>query len=100
MLTTELTRAKVIIKFLKNVQVKAETAVDGQKCTDMVFGKPHGYYSIILVSTALFRFVFPIPGSWVFFNSATLAFLSRTDTKYAAKSDNGNVTTTMPRCQW
>ncbi|SMR54329.1 unnamed protein product [Zymoseptoria tritici ST99CH_1E4] len=38
----------VILKFLAKVSIKADTALDGVQCTDKVFAKPHGTYSIIL----------------------------------------------------
>ncbi|KAF2807996.1 uncharacterized protein BDZ99DRAFT_489542 [Mytilinidion resinicola] len=38
----------VILKFLSKVSVTSETVVDGVQCTESVFSKPHGYYSIIL----------------------------------------------------
>jgi CheY-like chemotaxis protein len=38
----------VILKFLAKVSIKVDTAIDGVLCTDKVFAKPHGYYSIIL----------------------------------------------------
>jgi len=38
----------VILKFLAKVSIKVDTAIDGVLCTDKVFDKPHGYYSIIL----------------------------------------------------
>ncbi|KAK4613669.1 Peroxide stress-activated histidine kinase mak1 [Fulvia fulva] len=38
----------VILKFLAKVSIKVDTVMDGVQCTDKVFDKPHGYYSIIL----------------------------------------------------
>ncbi|KAF2495724.1 hypothetical protein BU16DRAFT_397904 [Lophium mytilinum] len=38
----------VILKFLSKVSVTSETVVDGVQCTESVFSKPPGYYSIIL----------------------------------------------------
>jgi CheY-like chemotaxis protein len=40
----------VILKFLAKISVQTETVLDGVQCTDTVFSKPVGYYSIILVS--------------------------------------------------
>ena len=41
---------KVLMKYLKKVGVVVENAMDGAECTDMVLGKPHDYYALILVS--------------------------------------------------
>jgi CheY-like chemotaxis protein len=41
---------KVLIKYLKKVGVEVEVALDGQECTEKVFGNERGYYSLILVS--------------------------------------------------
>jgi hypothetical protein len=38
------------MKYLDKIKVMAETAGDGQQCTDMVFSKEPGYYSLIIVS--------------------------------------------------
>jgi PAS domain S-box-containing protein len=38
----------VILKFLAKISIDTETALDGAQCTDRVFSKPPGYYSIIL----------------------------------------------------
>ena len=40
----------VILKFFSKVGIQVETVMDGVQCTDKVFAKPQGYYSIILVS--------------------------------------------------
>jgi PAS domain S-box-containing protein len=40
---------KVLQKYLKRVGVTVELAADGVECTNMVFGKGWGYYSLILV---------------------------------------------------
>lgn len=47
---------KVLIKYLKKVGVEVEVALDGQECTDKVFGNKRGYYSLILVSSRSSRF--------------------------------------------
>ncbi|KAH0558497.1 hypothetical protein GP486_004847 [Trichoglossum hirsutum] len=39
---------KVLLKFLGKVGLRVETAVDGMECTDKVFYKPPGYYSLVL----------------------------------------------------
>ncbi|KAK4667399.1 hypothetical protein QC763_308880 [Podospora pseudopauciseta] len=39
---------KVLSKYLKRVGVEVELAADGAECTDMVFGRGRGYYSLIL----------------------------------------------------
>lgn len=41
--------AQVLLKFLSKANIQVETVLDGLQCTDKVFSKPHGYYSIILV---------------------------------------------------
>ncbi|PVI00493.1 hypothetical protein DM02DRAFT_655356 [Periconia macrospinosa] len=38
----------VILKFLARISVETETVLDGVQCTDKVFSKPPGYFSIIL----------------------------------------------------
>lgn len=38
----------VILKFLAKIDVTTDTVLDGVQCTDTVFAKPPGYYSIIL----------------------------------------------------
>jgi len=45
-----LTYLQVLLKFLSKVGVEVETVLDGVQCTEKVFAKPHGYFSIILVS--------------------------------------------------
>jgi PAS domain S-box-containing protein len=40
---------KVVLKFLAKIAVDTETVLDGVQCTETVFSKPAGYYSIILV---------------------------------------------------
>jgi PAS domain S-box-containing protein len=46
---------KVLQKYLRRVGVEVELAADGVECTDMVFEKGWGYYSLILV-----RFFIPL----------------------------------------
>ncbi|KAH8725526.1 hypothetical protein GQ44DRAFT_615747 [Phaeosphaeriaceae sp. PMI808] len=38
----------VLLKYLAKIDVETETVMDGVQCTDTVFAKPPGYYSIIL----------------------------------------------------
>ncbi|KAL2355187.1 histidine kinase HHK2p [Cryomyces antarcticus] len=38
----------VLLKFLSKVAIDVETVLDGVQCTEEVFAKPHGFYSIIL----------------------------------------------------
>ncbi|CAI6334573.1 unnamed protein product [Periconia digitata] len=38
----------VILKFLARISVETETVLDGAQCTDIMFSKPPGYFSIIL----------------------------------------------------
>lgn len=40
----------VILKFFSKVGIQVETVMDGVQCTDKIFEKPQGYYSLILVS--------------------------------------------------
>ena len=40
---------QVLLRFLHKVGMEVETAMDGNVCTEKVFGKRHDYYSIILV---------------------------------------------------
>ncbi|KAK8242374.1 putative histidine kinase HHK2p [Phyllosticta capitalensis] len=41
----------VLLKLLGKTAIDVETVLDGVECTDQVFAKDHGYYSIILVSS-------------------------------------------------
>jgi len=41
---------KVLQKYLRKVGIAVEIAADGVECTERVFGRDHGYYSLILVS--------------------------------------------------
>ena len=41
---------KVLIRYLKKVGIVAEIAADGVECTEAVFSRPPGFYSLILVS--------------------------------------------------
>jgi hypothetical protein len=43
----------VVLKFLAKIDVETDTVMDGVQCTDTVFAKPPGHYSIILVSLCL-----------------------------------------------
>ena len=45
-----LTFFKVMLKYLDKIKVMAETASNGLECTEMVFSKEPGYYSLIIVS--------------------------------------------------
>ncbi|GAB7352292.1 hypothetical protein MBLNU459_g2748t1 [Dothideomycetes sp. NU459] len=38
----------VLLKFLSKVNIQVETVLDGVQCTEKIYAKPHGYYSIIL----------------------------------------------------
>jgi len=40
----------VILKFFSKVGIPVETVMDGVQCTEKVFEKPQGYFSLILVS--------------------------------------------------
>ncbi|KAL2818827.1 hypothetical protein BJX63DRAFT_42861 [Aspergillus granulosus] len=42
------TNRMVMLKYLDKIKVMAETAGDGQQCTEMVFSKEPGYYSLII----------------------------------------------------
>lgn len=48
-----LVNQKVLQKYLKKVGVDVELAADGVECTDVVFSRPHDYFSLILVSLSL-----------------------------------------------
>ena len=48
-----LTFSQVLQKFLSKVEITVDTVLDGQECTDAVFGNPAGHYSIILVCSSL-----------------------------------------------
>jgi signal transduction histidine kinase len=48
-LCPRLTHAQVILKFLAKIDVQTDTVLDGVQCTDTVFAKTPGHYSIILV---------------------------------------------------
>lgn len=39
-----------MLKYLDKIKVMAETATNGQECTELVFSKEPGYYSLIIVS--------------------------------------------------
>ncbi|KAF3766113.1 hypothetical protein M406DRAFT_10733, partial [Cryphonectria parasitica EP155] len=39
---------KVLNKYLGKVGVAVDLAMDGEECTDKVFSRPHGFYSLIL----------------------------------------------------
>ncbi|ESZ98804.1 hypothetical protein SBOR_0803 [Sclerotinia borealis F-4128] len=43
-----LVNQKVLLKFLSKVGIAVELAMDGVECTEKVFSKPHGFYSLIL----------------------------------------------------
>lgn len=49
---------KVLTKYLKKVGVGVDIATDGMDCVDMVFSRPYGYYSLILVSSHSLPFSF------------------------------------------
>ncbi|EAW09821.1 putative sensor histidine kinase/response regulator [Aspergillus clavatus NRRL 1] len=42
------TNRMVMMKYLDKIKVMAETAANGQECTEMVFSKEPGYYSLII----------------------------------------------------
>ncbi|RAH39648.1 putative sensor histidine kinase/response regulator [Aspergillus brunneoviolaceus CBS 621.78] len=42
------TNRMVMMKYLDKIKVMAETATNGQECTEMVFSKEPGYYSLII----------------------------------------------------
>ena len=39
----------MILKYLKKIDLASETAANGLECTDMVLGKDHSHYSLIIV---------------------------------------------------
>ena len=42
------TNRKVIQRYLSKVDLVNEHATNGQECTDLVFSRPHGFYSLII----------------------------------------------------
>ncbi|KAE8145918.1 hypothetical protein BDV25DRAFT_59390 [Aspergillus avenaceus] len=42
------TNRMVMLKYLDKIKIMAETASNGQECTEMVFSKEPGYYSLII----------------------------------------------------
>jgi nitrogen-specific signal transduction histidine kinase len=44
-----LVNQKVLLKYLTKIGVEVEIANDGVECTERVFSRPHGHYSLILV---------------------------------------------------
>lgn len=47
---------KVLTKYLEKIGVEVEIAEDGIECTELVFNKPHNYYSLILVCSHVYFF--------------------------------------------
>lgn len=41
-----------MLKYFDKVKVISEMAGNGRECTDLVFSKEPGYYSLIIVSTS------------------------------------------------
>jgi hypothetical protein len=90
-MTLELIVSKVLLKFLKKVEIDVESVFDGVQCTDKVFAQPHGYFSIILVSFTSARL-----GSHTSTNalsSAIFICLTKTVTKLARIYGNGSAKT-------
>lgn len=84
---------KVLIRYLKKVGIVAEIAADGVECTEAVFSKPAGFYSLILVSAE----PPPLARLWVLARSQANAGVSaificpgKTATRPAGKSGNGS----------
>ena len=50
-MAARLTDIQVLIKLFKRCKITCETVFDGVQCTDKVFEKPRGFYTIILVSS-------------------------------------------------
>jgi hypothetical protein len=48
-IATSLISLQVVLKFLAKIAVDTETVLDGVQCTEAVFSKEPGHYSIILV---------------------------------------------------
>lgn len=48
-----LVNQKVLLKFLSKIGIAVEVALDGVECVNMVFSRPHGFYSLILVFSSL-----------------------------------------------
>ena len=49
----------VILKFFSKVGIPVETVMDGVQCTEKVFAKPQGYFSLILVSNTYRPRIYP-----------------------------------------
>jgi CheY-like chemotaxis protein len=91
------TNQMVLLKFLNRVSITVESALDGVQCTDKVFSNPYGYYSIILVSISssyLYIVILAKLGS----SSAISTCPTKTATKPARTSENGNATTNIHTC--
>ena len=46
--TIVLITKQVILKFLSKVAIQVDKVMDGVQCTEKVFSKPYGFYSVIL----------------------------------------------------
>lgn len=83
-----------MLKYLDKIKLMAETASDGQECTDMVFCKEPGYYSLIIVSLRLGLFL----GTTNSFNySVTSRCPSRMAMKPAKKFATGSKGIIIPK---
>lgn len=77
-----------MLKYLDKIKVMAETASNGLECTEMVFSKEPGYYSLIIVSTDIP--VYQVQRLTAFSYSVTSKCQSRTATIPVGKSVCGN----------
>lgn len=76
-----------MLKYLDKIKVMAETASNGLECTEMVFSKEPGYYSLIIVSASMYSYQWIKPNS---IYSVIFKCQSRTATIPVAKSGCGN----------
>lgn len=85
-----LTNQKVLLKFFSKVGIEVETALDGVECTEKVFAKGHGYYSLILVSlTVLSPNLLNHNSKLTIIYSATSTCHAKTGTSRSKKSGAG-----------
>lgn len=84
---------KVLTKYLEKIGVEVEIAEDGIECTELVFNKPHDYYSLILVC--------PLPHNYLLIrdktneNSAIFKCRIKTGTRRAATFASGRRATAL-----
>lgn len=92
------TNQMVLLKFLNRVSITAESALDGVQCTEKVFEHPHGYYSIILVSSIDSHIKSRNLNELTCRTSATSTCPTKTVTKPPKISGRGNAPTSTHTC--